>query len=99
MATRKRNSTDSRRTLLLVTATEAEALFFSQMRKDCRYGNLTVVNAAAGSLKQLLTFARREKNRKRCRNSRSSRRLQFWMVSGNSDSRMDGGRLSPYVPN
>ena len=40
MATRKRNSTESRRTLLLVTATEAEALFFSQMRKDCRYGNL-----------------------------------------------------------
>ena len=65
MATRKRNSTDSRRTLLLVTATEAEALFFSQMRKDCRYGNLTVVNAAAGSLKQLLTFASREKNRNR----------------------------------
>ena len=65
MATRKRNSTESRKTLLLVTATEPEALFFSQMRKDCRYGNLTVVNSGATSLKQLISFTAKEKNRGR----------------------------------
>lgn len=65
MATRKRNSTESRRTLLLVTATEAEALFFSQMRKDCRYGNLTVVCAGAKDLKHLISCTTKEKNRKK----------------------------------
>ena len=65
MATRKRNSTQSRMTLLLVTATEAEALFFSQMRKDCRFGNLTVVNSNARSLKELINFTARMKNRNR----------------------------------
>ena len=65
MATRKRNSTESRRTLLLVTATEAEALFFSQMRKDCRYGNLTVVCSGAKDLKHLISFTSKEKNRKK----------------------------------
>ena len=65
MANRKRNSTDSRRTLLLVTATQTEALFFSQMRKDCRYGNLTVISANARDLKHLIAFTSREKNRNR----------------------------------
>ena len=40
---RKRISQKPRETILLVTATEAEALYFSQMRKDCRYSNMTVV--------------------------------------------------------
>nr|WP_321298135.1 RloB domain-containing protein [uncultured Sphaerochaeta sp.] len=40
---RKRISQQPRQTVLLVTATEAEALYFSQMRKDCRYSNMTVV--------------------------------------------------------
>lgn len=65
MATRKRNNTQTKTTLLLVTATEAEALYFSQMRKDCRYGNLTVVNSGATSLKALVTFTVKEKNRQR----------------------------------
>ena len=53
MATRKRNSTESRRTLLLVTATEAG------------YGNLTVVCAGAKDLKHLISFTSKEKNRKK----------------------------------
>ncbi|HPZ15998.1 MAG TPA: RloB domain-containing protein [Sphaerochaeta sp.] len=40
---RKRISQKPRETILVVTATEAEALYFSQMRKDCRYSNMTVV--------------------------------------------------------
>ena len=39
--------------LLLVCATEAEALYFSQMRKDCRYVNLTVLQAPASSASSL----------------------------------------------
>ena len=40
---RKKISQKPRETILLVTATEAESLYFSQMRKDCRYSNMTVV--------------------------------------------------------
>ena len=65
MDKRKKKSTETRRTLLLVTATETEALFFSQMRKDCRYGNLTVVNSGAKDLRRLIQFTSREKNRNR----------------------------------
>ncbi len=32
-----------RNTILLVTSSEAESLYFSQMRKDCRYTNLSVL--------------------------------------------------------
>ena len=65
MANRKRNTTASLRTLLIVTATEAEAIFFSQMRKDCRFANLTVVNSNATSLKALINFTARERSRKK----------------------------------
>ncbi|MFA5446656.1 MAG: RloB domain-containing protein [Sphaerochaeta sp.] len=40
---RKKISQKPRETILLVCATEAESLYFSQMRKDCRYSNMTVV--------------------------------------------------------
>jgi hypothetical protein len=40
---RKRVFETPRQTILIVTASEAEALYFSQMRKDCRYSNMTVV--------------------------------------------------------
>ena len=53
MKTRKKNTTEPKRMLLLVCATEAEALYFSQMRKDCRYVNLTVLQAPAGQVKDL----------------------------------------------
>lgn len=63
MAYRKRISTESMKTLLIVTATEAEAVFFSQMRKDCRFSNLTVVSANATSLAKLINFTARERSR------------------------------------
>ncbi len=40
---RRKNNVKPRRTLLVVTASEAESLYFSQMRKDCRYTNMTVL--------------------------------------------------------
>ena len=63
MIKRKKNITAPKQTLLLVCATEAEALYFSQMRKDCRYVNLTVVKAPEGKdLKGLIDFTARERN-------------------------------------
>jgi len=42
--------------MLIVTSTEAEALYFSQMRKDCRYTNLTVRwGEGAASLDELIS--------------------------------------------
>jgi len=61
MSGRTKNSTPSKKTLLIVTANEAEAAFFSQMRKDCRYTNLNVISSGAKSLKDIVTFSARER--------------------------------------
>lgn len=63
MQLRKKKTTEFKGTMLLVTATEAEALFFSQMRKDCRFTNLNIVCSGAKSLKEMISFASRMKNR------------------------------------
>lgn len=68
MKTRKKNTTDPNRMLLLVCATEAEALYFSQMRKDCRYVNLTVMQAPEGkctTLESLIDFTGRQRSKGR----------------------------------
>lgn len=44
---RKRINQNPLKTMLVVTASEAEALYFSQMRKDCRYANMHVQWAGA----------------------------------------------------
>ena len=63
MIKRKKNITAPKQTLLLVCATEAEALYFSQMRKDCRFVNLTVLKAPAGKdLKGLIDYTAKERN-------------------------------------
>ena len=63
MIKRRKNITTPKRTLLLVCATEAEALYFSQMRKDCRYVNLTVLAAPnAKNLKAIIDFTAKERN-------------------------------------
>ncbi|AEC02209.1 RloB domain-containing protein [Parasphaerochaeta coccoides] len=55
---RKKNTNLPLKTLLIVTATEAEAVYFSQVRKDCRYTNLHVEWASeATGLKSLILFA------------------------------------------
>lgn len=63
MIKRKKNIIEPKKSLLIVCATEAEVLFFSQMRKDCGYINLTVVKALkADSLKALVDSAAKSKN-------------------------------------
>ncbi|MCK9287883.1 MAG: RloB domain-containing protein [Sphaerochaetaceae bacterium] len=55
---RKKIHQEPKKAMLIVTSTEAEALYFSQMRKDCRYTNLTVRWAEhADSLESLISIA------------------------------------------
>jgi len=55
---RKRVNQNPKKTLLIVTASEAESLYFSQMRKDCRYTNLSVRWAeGVQSIEELITAA------------------------------------------
>jgi hypothetical protein len=55
---RKKINEKPRKTMLIVTASEAESLYFSQMRKDCRYTNLTVQWASeAKTLEDLIQAA------------------------------------------
>ena len=62
MVNRKKNVTQPKQTMLLVCATEAEVLYFSQMRKDCRYVNLTVLKGPDKDLKSLIDFTGRVRN-------------------------------------
>jgi hypothetical protein len=79
---RKRISEKPRRTILLVTATEAEALYFSQMRKDCRYANMTVVwEPDFKDLEHLITLAGRRRN--------SENFSTAWVVFGLKDLNLD----------
>ncbi len=64
MTPRKRIRVVPKETMLLVCATESEAIFFSQMRKDCRYSNLTIVTAPAKcNLDKFIEFAGRTRNK------------------------------------
>ena len=65
MIKRRKNITDPKQTILIVCATEAEALYFSQMRKDCRYVNLTVLTSPKQDIKTLIDYTGRERSRGR----------------------------------
>lgn len=58
---RKRIKVDIKQPILIVTSSELTATFFSQMRKDCRYENLTVVYSASKTLKELVSNTSRLK--------------------------------------
>ncbi|MGI6436682.1 MAG: RloB domain-containing protein [Sphaerochaeta sp.] len=60
---RKRLSQPPRKTILLVTASEIESLYFSQMRKDCRYSNMTVEHQPVfKDLHHLINLAARKRS-------------------------------------
>lgn len=63
MTPRKRNRVEAKETMLLVCALESEAVFFSQLRKDCRYSNLTVIAEPSESLEKLIDAAAKERNK------------------------------------
>lgn len=59
---RKRIKIDIKNPILIVTSSELTATFFAQMRKDCRYENLTVVHSPSKSLKELVSKTARLKS-------------------------------------
>ncbi|MCH3917028.1 MAG: RloB domain-containing protein [Spirochaetia bacterium] len=61
---RKRITTAPKKTMLIVTASEEESLFFSQMRKDCRYTNLTVqwAEGVKDELEALILYTARKRS-------------------------------------
>jgi len=88
---RKRISQKPRRTILVVTATEAEALYFSQMRKDCRYANMTVVwEPDYKDLANLITLA----GRMRTKEQYSS----VWLVFGFADLDVSVQEVKELIP-
>lgn len=84
---RKRISQQPRQTILLVTATEAEALYFSQMRKDCRYSNMTVIwEQDCKDLSSLITTAAKMRN--------SGNYSSVWVVFGFADLKVSSEDVS-----
>ncbi len=84
---RKRISQQPRQTILLVTATEAEALYFSQMRKDCRYSNMTVVwEQECKDLASLINAAAKMRN--------SGNFSSAWVVFGFADLGVSSEQVS-----
>lgn len=59
---RKKVKNDIKEPMLVVASSNLISAFFLQMRKDCRYENMTVIDVSAKSLKDLLTQAARLKN-------------------------------------
>ncbi|MFA5569962.1 MAG: RloB family protein [Sphaerochaetaceae bacterium] len=63
---RKKRSEKPRKTILIVTANEAESLYFSQMRKDSRYTNMTVIwDEEATGVEDLIKRAAKERTRQK----------------------------------
>lgn len=54
MAMRKKNKIEAKTSMLIITATDAETTFFNQLRKDCRYSNLTVLKGSSQNLSKLV---------------------------------------------
>lgn len=51
---RKRTPVLPKKTILIATSNPAVAAYFSRVRKDCRYGNMTVVLVEAQNLEELI---------------------------------------------
>lgn len=83
---RKKTNGNPRKTLLIVTASEAESLYFSQMRKDCRYTNMTIMwGSEAGTLEELIKLAARERTKGKFDST--------WCVFGFSDLVVDASQV------
>jgi hypothetical protein len=88
---RKRIKESPRKTILIVTASEAEALYFSQMRKDCRFSNMTVRWASTSKdLTDLVTIASRMRN--------SGDFASVWALFGLSDLGIEPADVKEAMP-
>jgi len=88
---RKRIKDEPRRTVLIVTATEAEALYFSQMRKDCRFSNMTVQWVETfKDLSHLITIASHMRN--------TGNFSSVWVLFGLSDLEISPSQVKELIP-
>ena len=91
MKTRKRKNQPPRKTMLIVGANEKEALFFSQVRKDARYSNLSVEWAGGESdLEKLISLASRKRTQGKFN--------EVWLVFSFEDLNVDVETVKRLIP-
>lgn len=89
---RKKKSIAPRKTMLIVTASEAESLYFSQVRKDSRFSNLSVEWAGDGfsDLEKLISYAGRKRNHGRFN--------EAWLVFSFEQFGLDSAAVKELIP-
>lgn len=89
---RKRINQNPFKTMLVVTASEAEALYFSQMRKDCRYANMHVQWAGADtrSLEELVLYAAKLRTKGKFDST--------WVMFGFADLGVNAAQVKAVMP-
>ena len=89
---RKRINQNPFKTMLVVTASEAEALYFSQMRKDCRYANMHVQWAGDGvkSLEELVLYAAKLRTKGKFDST--------WVMFGFADLGVNAAQVKAVMP-
>jgi len=91
MKTRKRKNQPPRKTMLIVGANEKEALFFSQVRKDARYANLSVDWAGGETdLEKLISIASKKRTQGKFN--------EVWLVFSFKDLNVDVDRVKELIP-
>eukprot|EP01156_Anaeramoeba_ignava_P006625 Anaeramoba_ignava/a349117_6.p1 GENE.a349117_6~~a349117_6.p1 ORF type:complete len:212 (-),score=35.18 a349117_6:621-1256(-) len=91
MIKRKRKNNAPRKTMLIVCASEKEALFFSQVRKDARYSNLSVEWAEEEtSLEKLISYTGRRRTQ--------GKFSEVWLVFSFEDLELDVATLKSFMP-
>lgn len=91
MKTRKRKNQSPRKTMLILSASEKEALFFSQVRKDARYSNLSVEWAGGEtSLEKLISLASRKRTQGKFN--------EVWLVFSFADLALDVETVKQFIP-
>ncbi len=91
MKTRKRKNLAPRKTMLIIGASEKEALFFSQVRKDARYSNLSVEWAGGEKdLEKLISLASRSRTHGKFN--------EVWLVFSFEDLNVDSQTVKDLIP-
>jgi hypothetical protein len=91
MKRRKRKNQPPRKTMLILGASEKEALFFSQVRKDARYPNLTVEWAnGEDRLEKLISLASSKRTREKYN--------EVWLVFSFEDLGLDIETVKEFIP-
>ncbi len=86
MAIRKKNKIEAKGCMLMLCRTEAEVIFFNQLRKDCRYQNLSVMKSSSNVLDKMMGEAARERKK--------GKYDSVWCVFGLDEVNLDAQSLA-----